>query len=139
MPAEFTTTHRVEFCETDSAGVMHFSNHFRVMEQVEHAFWRSLGMSVISIYDQTHLSWPRKSASFEYYRPVRFEDEVQCRLEITNVGDRSVTYEVQFSCRGERVAKGTTTMVCCRMKDHAFESVPIPADIRGKFEQTMGP
>ena len=136
MAAEFTTTRRVEFCETDLAGVMHFSNYFRVMEQVEHEFWRSLGLSVISD-DETRVSWPRKSTSFEYHRPVRFEDEMQCRLIVTKLGDRSITYEVNFSCRGEPVAKGTTTMVCCRMKDGTFESVPIPAKTRARFERAI--
>ena len=46
MSYEFQITRRVEFSETDLAGIMHFSNFFRFMESAEHAFWRSLGFSV---------------------------------------------------------------------------------------------
>src|SRR5689334_19819650 len=46
MPTEFTVRHLVQFSETDMAGIVHFSNYFRWMEEVEHAFLRSLGMSV---------------------------------------------------------------------------------------------
>ena len=37
---------RVEFHETDSAGIVHFSNFFRYMEAAEVEFLNSLGLSV---------------------------------------------------------------------------------------------
>ena len=43
MAHAFTMQRRVEFAETDMAGILHFSNYFRFMESVEHAFFRSLG------------------------------------------------------------------------------------------------
>jgi hypothetical protein len=47
MPAEFSYARRVQFAETDMAGVMHFANYFRLMEEAEHGFWRSLGLNVV--------------------------------------------------------------------------------------------
>ena len=37
----FTTTRRVEFGDTDMAGIMHFANFFRFMESAETEFLRS--------------------------------------------------------------------------------------------------
>ena len=51
MAHEFTLTRRVEFSETDMAGIVHFSNFFRFMESAEHAFFRSLGFSVAGSRD----------------------------------------------------------------------------------------
>jgi len=48
MPYEFKLTRRVEFAETDMAGIMHYSNYFRFMETAEHAFFRSLGLSIVT-------------------------------------------------------------------------------------------
>ena len=48
MPYEFKTIRRVEFSETDMAGIMHYSNYFRFMETAEHAFFRSLGLSIFT-------------------------------------------------------------------------------------------
>ena len=47
MPYEFQLSRRVEFSDTDMAGIMHFSNFFRFMEAAETAFLRSLGLSVV--------------------------------------------------------------------------------------------
>ena len=54
MPYEFKVQRRVEFSETDMAGIMHYSNFFRFMETAEHAFYRDLGHSVV----MTHLDPP---------------------------------------------------------------------------------
>ena len=46
MPS-FTATRRVEFRDTDAAGIMHFASFFPLMESVEHEF-SPLGLSVLS-------------------------------------------------------------------------------------------
>ncbi len=152
MPTRFTLTHLVQFSETDVAGVVHFSNYFRWMEEVEHAFFRSLGMSVHAYRlprekpdlahpagapgDETIVSWPRIAASCEYRGPARFEDEVTLRLRVARVGAKSFTYEVDFSIQDRRIAKGKVTSVCCVIVPPPaakFQTIPIPPAIRAKL------
>jgi len=45
-PQGFHWVRRVEFCETDMAGIAHFSSFIIYMEQAEHAMLRALGTSV---------------------------------------------------------------------------------------------
>ena len=89
MPSEFSVTHFVQFSETDMAGIVHFSNFFRWMEEVEHAYFRSLGLSVSMPHEGRHLGWPRVSVGCDFFGPVRFEDEVQLKLRVTKVGEKS--------------------------------------------------
>ena len=63
MPYEFKTTQQVEFSDTDMAGIMHFANFFRFMEVTEHAFLRSLGLSVHMEEDGRTIGWPRVRAA----------------------------------------------------------------------------
>src|SRR5689334_6065032 len=44
--AGFRYTRRVQFSETDMAGIVHFSAYFRFMEEAEHALWRAAGVSI---------------------------------------------------------------------------------------------
>ena len=53
MPYEFRCRQRVEFADTDMAGIVHFSNFFRYMERAEHEFLRSLGLSVHDVTPTT--------------------------------------------------------------------------------------
>ena len=47
MATAFVTSRRVEFSDTDAAGIMHFVAFFRMMEQAEHELLRSVGLSVV--------------------------------------------------------------------------------------------
>ena len=134
MKHAFVVERRVQFAETDMAGVLHFANYYRMMEEVEHAFWRSVGSSVLSTHGGQEISWPRVATSCEYFAPARFEDVLTLSFSVVNVGDRSVTFEVEFLRGTERLALGRTTAVCCTMSAVGFESVPIPASLRALLE-----
>ncbi|MFQ5500982.1 MAG: acyl-CoA thioesterase [Phycisphaerae bacterium] len=134
MPREYTTTRRVQFAETDMAGVMHFANYFRWMEEIEHEFFRSLGTSIMSTHEDKPIGWPRVRASCEYFGPVRFEDVVDVQMTITDLTEKSMTYEALFSCNGKRTARGRIKAVCCQMTDDSFQSIPIPDAIRDRID-----
>jgi acyl-CoA thioester hydrolase len=134
MPAHHSIKRRIQFFETDMAGVVHFSNYFRMMEEVEHAFFRSLDLSIVMTHEALEIGWPRVAAACEYFGPLRFEDEVELVMRVTKVGEKSFNYEVDFLWEGRRVALGKMTSVCCEMLDQGMRSIPIPPGIRRKLE-----
>ena len=134
MAAAYSINRRVQFAETDMAGVAHFSNYFRWMEDVEHAFFRSLGLSVVMHQQGREISWPRVAVECEYFGPVRFEDELELRLRVMKVGEKSFTYEVDFMKGDRQVALGKVTSVCCAVEPPGgFTAIPIPPDIRSRL------
>ncbi|HXE55309.1 MAG TPA: thioesterase family protein [Tepidisphaeraceae bacterium] len=133
MLPEFSLTRRVQFSETDMAGIMHFSNFFKMMEEVEHAFFRSVGLSVSMQHDDIHIGWPRVSAACEFFGPVKFEDEVELKMRVTRVGEKSFSYEVDFLVGGMRMALGKTTSVCCALDQAGMKSIAIPEALRTKL------
>jgi YbgC/YbaW family acyl-CoA thioester hydrolase len=135
MPAPFRTSRRVEFCDTDMAGIVHFSNFFRFMEFAEQELLRSLGLSVAWTEGGVRLGFPRVAASCDFTKPVRFEDVVDISVTVAQIGTKSVTYRFDFACRGEAVARGQVSTVCCRKgPDGSLTSIEIPASIRAKLE-----
>jgi acyl-CoA thioester hydrolase len=134
MPAHHSIKRRIQFHDTDMAGVVHFSNYFRMMEEVEHAFFRTLGLSIVMTHEALEIGWPRVAASCEYFGPLRFEDEVELIMRVTKVGEKSFNYEVEFQWEGRKVALGKMTSVCCEMLDSGMRSIPIPPGIRKKLE-----
>jgi YbgC/YbaW family acyl-CoA thioester hydrolase len=134
MTPAFVHTRRVEFAETDMAGIVHFAQFCRYMEAAEHAFFRSLGFSVHGAFDGQLLGWPRVAVSCEYQAPLRFEDEFDVELHVTQIKARSLVCEYVFRKRvvGEGdnaiVARGTMTTVCAAMDERSGEmkAVAIP-------------
>ena len=127
----FRTTRRIEFYDTDMAGIVQFANFFRFMESAEVEFLRSLGISVRLPWGGEMIGFPRVSASCDYVSPARFEDVLDVVVTVTNVGRSSVTYAFEFDKEEVVIARGKVTSVCCRVlgKDQ-FESMPIPDGIR---------
>ena len=137
MPHEFKLIRRVEFAETDMAGIVHFANFFRMMEATEHAFFRSLGLSIHAHEEGTTTGWPRVSATCDYARPLRFEEEVEIQLVVAEVRSRAVRYEFTFRkvADGSEVARGQLTAVCAAVEKATGKLVPmmIPEEVREKL------
>ena len=115
MPYEFKAVRRVEFSDTDMAGIMHYSNFFRFMETAEHAFYRSLGFSVAMLESEPRLGWPRVHASCDFKSPLRFEDQVEIHLLVKEKRSKAITYQFRFNKLGAapvEVARGQITIVC---------------------------
>jgi acyl-CoA thioester hydrolase len=140
MASEFVERHRVEFADTDMAGIMHFAGFFRFMEATEHAFFRSLGLSIHMTVGEQSIGWPRVRAECEYLQPLRFEDEVEVRLRVREKKSKSLTYDFVFRRPGEAaeavVARGSLTVVCVALdpETRRMRAVPIPELIAGRIE-----
>jgi acyl-CoA thioester hydrolase len=136
MATPFRTTRRVDFADTDVAGIAHFSNFFRYMEAAEVAFLRDRGLSVQMVHEGQELGFPRVSASCDFMRPARFDDLLTITVRVENLGRKSVTYAFEFFHDEELLARGQVTSVCCRVNpDRSFESTEIPASLRARLEE----
>jgi YbgC/YbaW family acyl-CoA thioester hydrolase len=133
---EYTITRQVEFSETDTAGMVHFSNFFRYMEAAEHAFFRSLGFSIHG----GECGFPRVHADCDYRVPLRFEDTFEVRLLVRERREKSLSYCFVFrKLNGGppvEVARGSLTVVCVRVDpaSRKLSSVPIPDSIASRIE-----
>ena len=133
MSFEFRLKRRVQFYETDAAGIVHFSTYFRYMEEAEHAMWRDAGMSIAP--QGTEIGWPRVQVSFEYFRPLRFEEEFEAHIRIVEIAEKKIRYACSITSAGASVANGTMTIVCvARRPGEAMKSVSIPPEILARFQ-----
>ena len=139
MPYEFQLQRRVEFSDTDMAGIMHFSNFFRFMEATETAFLRSLGYSVVLSRCGLEVCLPRVHAECDYSLPLHFEDEVLIHLLVEKTAPRTLTYQFRFIRQNpapqREVARGKLVAVCAaRQENGALKAVPIPRELAEKIQ-----
>jgi 4-hydroxybenzoyl-CoA thioesterase/acyl-CoA thioester hydrolase len=167
MAEVFHHARRVEFRDTDAAGMMHFSAFFPRMEEAEHALLRSLGTSVWRSMESSQaaggvarstatdvvnagdeaatvssgkVSWPRVSARCDFRGPVHFEDMLAVEVRVARLGTSSVTYDFRFLDNGRRVAEGQVTAVCCRFAlGEPPRAIPIPQSLRDGLAKYLAP
>src|SRR5436190_7767131 len=95
-PQIFRTTRRVEFSDTDAAGIAHFTAFFRWMEQAEHELLRSVGLSVFMEVEEKEITWPRVSSKCDFRSMAKFEEELQIGVNVSRLGEKSITWSFQF-------------------------------------------
>jgi 4-hydroxybenzoyl-CoA thioesterase/acyl-CoA thioester hydrolase len=135
MATTFVTTRRVEFSDTDAAGITHFAAFFRMMEQAEHELLRSVGLSVVMHDAAGKISWPRVHAKCDFQSAARFEELLEIEVRIARLGKSSVTYSHRFLRNGEQLATGEITAVCCRIREgKPPKSIAIPVALAKKLK-----
>jgi len=133
MPSTHTINRRVEFSETDQAGIVHYSNFFRYMEACEHDFFRALGTSIVD--KDSGVGWPRVNANCDYRKPLFFEDEFTITLNVTGKTSKSISCEFIFKKDDEEIARGGVTICCVRRDESgAMKATDIPPDLTAKIE-----
>jgi acyl-CoA thioesterase FadM len=161
--SHFRWDRRIEFAETDAAGIAHFSTFLIVMEQAEHAMFRSLGLSIFSSIDSipgsaswpasttghgalgdeanTILTWPRVRCECEYFSPARFEDELSVEVWIERLGSKSMSLTHRIWRDEILLARGKMVTVCSiknRTTGQLF-GFPIPQTLRDSFARWHDP
>ena len=138
MPSEHTIRRRVQFYETDVAGIVHFSWFFRYMEEAEHALWREAGLSIHP--PDSDLGWPRVGASCEFHRPLRFEQEFDVTIRVAEITRRTMSYACEMTRDGQKIASGSLKIACVsRGSGGSMKSTDIPEDIANRFKPSGTP
>jgi acyl-CoA thioester hydrolase len=132
VPADFIYRRRVQFAETDMAGIVHFSMYFRYMEEAEHALWRSVGLQIAPA--DGRIGFPRVAASCDFKASLRFEDEFEVHVRIDAVGRRSIRYGFTLR-RGEDIlATGAMTSVSVeKVAGAAARSIDLPSEVAARL------
>ncbi len=121
------------------AGIAHFANFFRYMEEAEHALFRSLGESVHPQGETgARTGWPRVEVQCKYRAPLRFEDEMLIEVLIGRLGRKSITYHHKVWGPGETLcAEGSVTAVCSSVDPSTgrLTSIMIPEKLKSQLAE----
>ena len=132
MPNRYCLKRRVQFYETDAAGIVHFSWFYRYMEEAEHALWRAAGLSIAP--HDADVGFPRVSASFDFRRPLYFEDEFEVTIVVDEIGEKTIQYSATVTRGTTQIATGSLTVACVRrVPGEQMRATPIPRDITDRL------
>lgn len=133
MPSEYRFRRRVQFYETDAAGLVHFSWFFRYMEEAEHALWREAGLSIHE--RDGEYGFPRVSTSFDFHSALRFEQEFDVCLRVAAITKKSIRYTCVMTDGDTKIATGTLVVVCVRRRPNGpMAAVEIPPVILARLQ-----
>ena len=95
--------------DTDIAGIIHYTNYFRYMDEAETEFYRSVGLHKLKDSKREGVMCPRVSATCDFLRPATFGDELDVHSWISKKGRSSIVFQYCFKLDGQEVARGSVT------------------------------
>jgi acyl-CoA thioester hydrolase len=139
MAYQFKIRRIVEFSDTDMAGIVHHAVYYRYMEAAEHAFFRSLGLTVAPPKTPASVGWPRVHTEADFSAPLRFEDEVEIQLLVAQKKSKALTYAFRLrklnASEPYEVARGKITVVCIKKVNGEMKATRIPKEIADKIQE----
>ena len=133
---------RVEFHETDRAGMVHYSNYFRYLDTAVGEFFRALDLpGPLTRYwggtKDDELDWPYVSVSCEFKRPAHFDDLLHIHIWVKRIGNKSLTFGFSFRKESEELAVGQAIVVCSKGVQGQPRTLEIPQEIRERLIVTL--
>ncbi|MDP0500930.1 MAG: thioesterase family protein [Verrucomicrobiota bacterium JB022] len=134
MPETFVHERRVAFAETDAAGLVHFSNFFRYMEEAEAALFRRIDWPVFR-GGEALAGFPKRAVQCDYRRPLYFDDVFTIEARLLEMRSSALRWEFTLR-RGEAVhAVGQYTTVYARREPGSLGIAPsiLPDALRDRL------
>ncbi len=126
-PAGICILRRVEWMDTDAAGIWHWTTAMRFAEAAEAELHTALG-----IVDRTFGVTPRLAVAAEFRAPLRFNDVVRVDFRVDRVGRTSVAYAFTLAREDVLAAEGRVTT--CLVDGAGGRARPWPDDLRAALE-----
>jgi acyl-CoA thioester hydrolase len=125
-PARIVLRRRVEWMDTDAAGIYHWTTAFRLAEAAEAALHTALGIA-----DITFGASPRVAVSASFARPLRFNDPADVELAVTSIGRTSLDYRITITTEGDPIAEGSLKV--CFIDRSTGRAVAWPDEVRERL------
>lgn len=134
----FTSRIRVRFGDEDHAQIVYYPRFFHYFHCAFEDFFDEQGFPYRECLDVDRVGWPAVHAEADFEKPVRFGETVEAEVEVTRIGEKSVTLRYVLRAAGDEVAcRGTVTVACISME--TFTGRPIPEKYRALFEKHLTP
>jgi 4-hydroxybenzoyl-CoA thioesterase len=132
--ATHTHEHRVEWGETDAAGIVFYPNYFRWFDQATHELFRNLGIPLEPMAREERSGPIIIEARCQLVAPLFYDDVVQIEACIAELRTRAFRVEYVVR-RGEQiVATGYEVRIWAHVSGRGIEPVAIPAVVRQSLE-----
>lgn len=122
----------IEFNHCDPAGIVFYPRYFEMTNSVVENFFADVaGRSFAQMsFAAPANGVPTVRIEAEFKAPSRLGDKVLFSLRITQLGSRSVTFDLEAAAEGQVRMRAAITLVWA----DGMRSAPWPADVRARMD-----
>ncbi len=125
----FETKLRINFFDTDAAGILFFGNLFRLAHHAYELFLEKISPRRNFFDDQVLL--PIVHSEADYKAPLKAGDVTNVKLFVSKLGESSFELTYQFFCEGILKAQARTVHVS--VDKEKFKKISLPSDLKNSL------
>ena len=136
--APFVSEKLIRFHHCDPAGIVFYPQYFILFhELLEDWYDNGLGLNYADMISKERRGLPTAHIDCDFRIPSKIGDTVQMQLSVKRVGTTSIALSVAV-CAGAQVrVTANQVLVLISLEDGSV--LPIPPDLRQRFEQFIAP
>ncbi|MBS71990.1 MAG: hypothetical protein CMO20_03425 [Thermoplasmata archaeon] len=120
---------RIDWPMVDVAQVVYYPQYFDLAHRFFEESWEEIcGIDYPTLTLERKIGFPAVHTEGDHIAPLRYGDEIVCKLWVEDIGNKSCTWRYNFENQhGLLVWKGHVVTVCVNLDN--FESMIIPIEI----------
>ena len=122
----------VAFDDADGEGIVFFGNYFRLAHRALEQYLPMIGISWPEWFKHEQWGVPLRKVECEYLSPLRPGQNFGASIQVADLTESTVTFQIDFLMKDKTVAKLKTTHVFIDRK--TISKTAIPASIREKLK-----
>ena len=130
MPNEFKHEIKIYYEDTDSGGVVYYSNYLNFLERARTEMIESVGLSNKKLLEEFKTLIIVKSCNIEYVSPAKLEDKIQIYSSIESLGKASFVVIQNINKDDNLIAKAKLKLVTVNQEG---KPIKIHSDLEKHF------
>ena len=130
MAKEFTHEIKVYYEDTDSGGVVYYSNYLNFLERARTEMINSIGLSNKKLLEEHKILIIVKSCNIEFIKPAKLEDHLKIYSSIESFNKASFIMKQNINKNDDLIAKAILKLVTVNKEG---KPVKIPSVLEEKY------
>lgn len=130
----YTYQTKVKLHETDAAGILFFSNQFKIIHDAYESLLESIGFGFAELLSSQKFFLPIVHAESDFKMPLFVGDVLEIQVRVETIGTTSFCFAYQlFNVQKQLVGTAQTVHVTIDKKNR--QKIPLPENMRRKIEE----
>ncbi|WP_017295926.1 acyl-CoA thioesterase [Geminocystis herdmanii] len=114
----------IYFADTDSAGVVYFSNLLSICHEAYEDFLSNLNINLPDFFSNKLIAIPIIHAEIDFFKPLFCGDIISINLEATLINEKVFEIQYQVLKNNELIAKALTRHICINPQTRKTQEIP---------------
>lgn len=128
---------RVNWGDTDKAGIVYYPNYFKWFDIAGHQFFRSIGLSPALLEKERGVILPLMDVQCTFVKPLNYDDVLTIKTEVSEIHNKVLKLNHEIYCGSDKTCYGHEVRGWVKNIDGDYKAVPIPKDVVAKLKEDV--